>query len=97
VARPRDPAVAASDQWLDDEGVREPRGSVHAWRIGTNQTLCGIPLHKGGLRRFPHVLWLDARWLSDTTDQRMALCHRCAAAAGERRDRRLWTRWRPQP
>jgi hypothetical protein len=31
VAGRRDPAVAASNQWLDDEGVREPRGSVHAW------------------------------------------------------------------
>jgi hypothetical protein len=97
VAGRGEPAAAASDRWLDDEGVREPRGSVHAWRIGTNQTLCGIPLRKAGLRRFPHVLWPDARWLADTTDERLALCHRCAAATGERRDRRPWKRWRPRP
>lgn len=36
--RRSDPAVAASSRWTDDDGVREPGGSLHAWRPGTNQT-----------------------------------------------------------
>jgi hypothetical protein len=97
MSRRTEPAVAASDRWVDDDGVRAPGGSVHAWRPGTNQTLCGIPLHKAGLQRFPHVLWVDARWLADTTDERIVLCHRCSAAAGDRPGRRRWTRERPRP
>ncbi|MDS0134656.1 MULTISPECIES: hypothetical protein [unclassified Amycolatopsis] len=95
--RRSEPAVAASSRWTDDDGVRAPGGSVHAWRPGTNQTRCGLPLHKAGLERFPHVLWIDARWLADTTDERMVLCHRCAAATGDRPGRRRWTRERPRP
>ncbi|MEV7040636.1 hypothetical protein [Amycolatopsis sp. NPDC051061] len=91
------PAVAASSRWTDEEGVREPGGFVHAWRCGTNQTLCGVPLHKAGLEWFPHVLWIDARWPADTTGERLVLCHRCAAAVGDRPERRRWTRHRPRP
>ncbi|UJW29706.1 hypothetical protein L3Q67_31320 [Saccharothrix sp. AJ9571] len=90
-------AVAASTQWIDAEGVREPGGDVHAWLRGTNQTLCGIPLHKARLARFPHVLWVDALWLADTTEERMSPCRRCTAAAGGRSDRQRWTRTNPRP
>jgi hypothetical protein len=92
-----DPAVAASAQWVDEEGIREPGGDVHAWHRGTNQTLCGLSLYRTGLSRFPHVLWIDARWLADTTDRLIVACHRCAGAVGGRRDERRWTRKDPRP
>jgi hypothetical protein len=84
------PAVAASSSWRDDEGTRLPSGDVHAWWPGQNQTLCGVPLSRARLDRFPHVLWIDALWISDTAEDPpvMAMCRRCAAAAGPRRRRR---------
>ena len=48
-------AVAASSEWIGPDGVRQPGGEVHAWRQGTNQTVCGLALSRSRLRRFPHV------------------------------------------
>jgi hypothetical protein len=95
MARKQVPAVAASSAWTDDEGVRLPRGDVHGWLPGTNQTLCGLPLHRARLDRFQHVLWVDAVWLAETGDQQMALCPGCAAAVG--RPPRRWQRTNPRP
>ena len=50
-------AVAASSSWTDPDGVRLPAGEVHAWERGTNQTVCGLPLHRSALGRFSHVTW----------------------------------------
>ncbi|WP_433868847.1 hypothetical protein [Saccharopolyspora sp. CA-218241] len=91
-----EPAVAASSKWTDEDGVRQPCGDVHGWRPGTNQALCGVPLHRAGLARFPHVSWRDARWLAGTAGARLRLCPRCDAAAGGRRGSG-WTRRNPRP
>jgi hypothetical protein len=89
------PAVAASSSWCDDEGTRLPAGDVHAWWPRQNQTLCGVPLSRARLDRFPHVLWVDALWINDTADAPvMAMCGRCAAAARPRRTARLDRRGR---
>ncbi|PWK83685.1 hypothetical protein C8D88_110141 [Lentzea atacamensis] len=83
------PAVAASSGWRDDEDIRMPSGDVHAWWPGQNQTLCGVPLSRARLDRFPHVLWIDALWINDTAGAPvMAMCRRCAAAARPRTQRR---------
>lgn len=82
------PSVAASSTWHDADNVRQPAGDVHAWRPGTNQTLCGTPLSRARLDRFQHVLWADALWMAQTAEPGapiMALCRRCAAAARPRR------------
>lgn len=90
-------SVAASDEWIDERGVRQPGGQVHAWRPGQNQTLCGLPLHRARLHRFPHVPF-DYR----STDQITAddpvgwICPRCLAATGGRR-RERWVRTAPRP
>ncbi|WP_082372775.1 hypothetical protein [Nocardia sp. NRRL S-836] len=84
---PATPAVAASSGWRDDEGVRMPSGDVHAWWPHQNQTLCGLPLHRARLDRFPHVLWIDAVWIHDTAAPGtpvIALCRRCTAAVRPR-------------
>ncbi len=49
--------VAASGQWTDEEEGRRrlPAGEVHAWEPGMNQTVCGLPLSRSQLIRFPHV------------------------------------------
>ncbi|GHF37320.1 hypothetical protein FHX82_006408 [Amycolatopsis bartoniae] len=91
------PATAGSSTWTDEDGVRQPRGDVHAWVPGTNQTLCGVPLHRARLARFPHVLWVDALWLADTRDEGISPCRRCTAAAGGRGGARRWTRVNPRP
>jgi hypothetical protein len=95
MGRKQTPSVAASSAWTDEDGTRQPRGDVHAWQPGTNQTLCGVPLHRAGLDRFQHVLWVDAVWLEETTDQGIALCPRCAAATGRTTHR--WRRVNPRP
>ncbi|MEV6715158.1 hypothetical protein AB0M48_24345 [Lentzea sp. NPDC051208] len=82
------PSVAASSTWHDADNVRQPSGDVHAWWPGTNQTMCGTPLSRARLDRFPHVLWADAVWVEGTAEPGapvMALCRRCAAAARPRR------------
>ena len=96
MARKAAPFVAASSEWRDEDGVRQPAGDVHAWRAGTNQTLCGVPLHAARLSRFQHVPWVDALWLAETAEQRVAPCPRCTAAAGGKPGRR-WTRVDPRP
>ncbi|HYO38708.1 MAG TPA: hypothetical protein VER39_03535 [Nocardioidaceae bacterium] len=89
--------VAASGQWTDPDGFRMPAGSVHAWRPGTNSTLCGLQLSRSALRRFPHVDWVDVQ--PDTgrdADQVQEVCPRCAAGMGRRRDERPWVRDNPR-
>jgi hypothetical protein len=74
-----------------------PSGVVHAWRQRTNQTLCGLPLSRAALFRFPHVDWVDVQ--PDTgrdADRVVEVCHRCAAAMGRRRDERPWSRRNPR-
>jgi hypothetical protein len=71
---------------------------VHAWRPGTNQTLCGLQLSRSGLLRFPHVDWSDAQPATGRDADRVReVCPRCAAAMGRRRDERRWTRSNPRP
>ena len=53
--------VAATDSWTDPDGFRTPAGEVHAWLLGTNQTLCGVPVEKARLGRFSHVEWADVQ------------------------------------
>jgi len=53
--------VAATSSWRDPDGFRSPAGEVHAWLVGTNQTLCGrepapvaaraVPARRLGRRR----------------------------------------------
>lgn len=51
--RPAQLAVAASSRWTGEDGIRYPGGDTHAWVRGTNQTLCGVPLSRAHLARFP--------------------------------------------
>ncbi|MDM7487057.1 hypothetical protein QT969_02030 [Rhodococcus sp. CSLK01-03] len=96
MARRTEPAVAASSQWIDDDdGIRYPRGDTHAWTPGTNQTLCGVPLSRARLARFPHVPWSEALYLADTGEHGVVPCRRCTAAT--RHDRPRWTRTDPRP
>jgi len=91
-------AVAATGSWTDPDGIREPAGEVHAWHPGTNQTLCGLSLHRSRLLRFSHVDWRDVQ--PDTgraADEVADVCPRCAAGMGRRRDERRWTRTNPRP
>ncbi|MBA8955819.1 hypothetical protein ACFQU9_26045 [Actinomadura namibiensis] len=91
-------SVAASGTWRDPDGVRLPAGEVHAWTSGTNQTLCGLPLSRARLLRFPHVAWPDILPESGgSADRVQRVCPRCAAAMGRRRDERPWTRTDPRP
>jgi hypothetical protein len=78
-------AAAASGTWTDGRGVRQPGGQVHAWQPGRNQTLCGLPLARSGLRRFPHVPF-DFRATDVLTDADEVgwICPRCVAATRER-------------
>ncbi|WP_122818301.1 hypothetical protein [Nocardioides pantholopis] len=95
---PRDAAVAASSRWTDPDGYRSPAGSVHAWLRGTNQTLCGIPLSRAGLMRFPHIQWADVQPATGRdADRVQEVCPRCAAGMGARRDERPWRRVNPRP
>ncbi|HEX8631103.1 MAG TPA: hypothetical protein VF755_23340 [Catenuloplanes sp.] len=92
-------AVAASGRLRDADGIRMPAGEVHAWLPGQNQTLCGVPLARAGLQRFPHVRW-DYRQSDQLTgaDPVGHICEKCLAATRPRRDRdRGWTRTAPRP
>jgi hypothetical protein len=91
-------AVAGSGQWIDDDGVRQPGGEVHAWVPGTNQTACGLQLSRTRLRRFPHVPF-DFRPTDVVTaaDEVRWICPRCVAATGPRRGERPWQRLSPRP
>ena len=74
-------AVAASTEWTDEFGERQPGGDVHAWQPGHNQTLCGLPLHRTALRGFAHVPF-DFRPtdIVTTADPIRRICPRCLAA-----------------
>jgi len=90
-------AVAATGEWTDPDGFRMPSGVVHAWRQGTNQTLCSLPLSRTGLHRFPHVEWVDVQPATGRdADRVQEVCPRCASAMGRRRDERPWTRRNPR-
>jgi hypothetical protein len=90
-------SVAATGRWTDPDGFRMPAGEVHAWRPGTNQTLCGRQLSRSGLARFPHVEWADVQPGTGRDADRVAeVCPRCAAATGRRRDERRWVRDHPR-
>jgi hypothetical protein len=79
-------AVAASSEWTDPDGVRRPGGEVHAWKPGTNQTLCGLALSRSHLGRYPHIGWEDIRPESGHhADEVRRVCPRCNAAASPRR------------
>ncbi|MGY1605079.1 hypothetical protein [Geodermatophilus sp. SYSU D00815] len=94
----RNAAVAATGQWTDPDGVRRPAGEVHAWEPGRNETACGLSLSRSRLTRFPHVRWSDAQPESGRhSDEVQAVCRRCRAATGGRRDERGWTRTNPRP
>jgi len=91
-------AVAATDSWTDPDGIRSPAGEVHAWLAGTNQTLCGLPLRKAQLGRFPHIDWLDVQPATGRDADRVtAVCRRCNAATGHREKSRRWERVDPRP
>lgn len=92
-------AVAASDRWVDpDDGIRYPAGEVHGWERGRNETVCGLSLHRSRLARFPHVTWADVQPESGRHAEGVqAVCRRCRAALGGRRDERGWTRVNPRP
>ncbi|MEU7525169.1 hypothetical protein AB0A74_05500 [Saccharothrix sp. NPDC042600] len=93
------PSVAASSREVDEDGVRQPSGELHAWLPHTNQTLCGLALSRSRLDRFPHVPWADAVWRSQTDERGLWLCPRCVAATTPRAARtgRRWKRWNPRP
>jgi hypothetical protein len=95
----RNAAVAAADQWIDpDDGIRYPAGEVHAWERGRNETVCGLSLSRSRLARFPHVSWEDVQPESGRHAEAVqAVCRRCRAAQGARRDERGWTRSNPRP
>ncbi len=96
--RVRVAAVAASGRWTDPDGVRMPAGEVHAWERGTNQTVCGVPLSRARLERFPHVDWADVQPATGRhADEVGWVCPRCSAGTGARRDERRWTRTNPRP
>ena len=92
------PSVAASSEWRDEDGTRLPRGDVHAWLPGTNQTLCGLALSRSRLERFPHVDWVDVRPESGRhADEVRRVCPRCDAGTGRRRDGSIRRRRTPRP
>lgn len=94
----RGAAVAATSSWIDPDGFRTPAGEVHAWHPGTNQTLCGLSTHKSQLDRFAHVEWADVQPATGRDADRVSeVCRRCAAAMGQRRDAKPWTRTNPRP
>jgi hypothetical protein len=94
---PRSAAVAATDHWTDPDGVRSPAGEVHAWLPGTNQTLCGLSLHKSRLGRFSHIDWSDVQPATGRdADQVTVVCPRCLAGMGTRRDTKPWRRSNPR-
>ncbi|WP_328476749.1 hypothetical protein OHA21_22710 [Actinoplanes sp. NBC_00393] len=89
--------VAASSEWTDETGIRQPGGEVHAWHPGTNQTVCGLALSRTRLRRFPHVPFdFRASDVLTAADQIGHICPRCVAATTRRGERR-WTRTSPRP
>jgi hypothetical protein len=91
-------ATAATGSWIDPDGFRTPEGEVHAWLPGTNQTLCGMQVKKQGLQRFSHIEWADVQPATGRDADRVtAVCRRCLAASGHRRDEKTWDRRNPRP
>ncbi|WP_229076295.1 hypothetical protein [Actinoplanes sp. DH11] len=90
--------VAASSEFIGDDGIRQPGGEVHAWNPGQNQTVCGLALSRTRLRRFPHV-GFDFRATDQITaeDEVRYICSRCVAATSRRGERSSWTRTSPRP
>src|ERR1700710_1412439 len=95
----RTAAVAAAGQWIDpDDGIRYPAGEVPGGERGGNETVGGLALSKSGLTRFPHVTWADVQPESGRhAEEVQAVCRRCRAGLGHRRDDRGWTRTNPRP
>nr|WP_189414071.1 MULTISPECIES: hypothetical protein [Streptomyces] len=92
--------VAASGRWWDEEDNRWlPAGEVHAWEQGTNQTVCGLSLHRSRLSRFAAVPWAEALPESGgAADAVRRVCPRCAAAAARHAGARPgWRRTNPRP
>ena len=88
-------AVAASSLWVDQDGVRQPGGDVHAWEPGRNETRCGLALSRSRLHRFPHVPFdFNATDVVTAADPIGRICPRCLAAT-RRRPRRDTTFRRP--
>jgi len=98
MVRAKAASVAASREWVDQDGVRQPGGDVHAWLPGTNQTLCGRQLSRSRLHRFLHVPF-DFRSTDVVTpaDEVVHICPSCVAATGGRRRGRSWERVSPRP
>lgn len=91
------PLVAASSEVVDEDGIRRPAGDVHAWAMGTNQSLCGLSLARTRLRRFSHVMWAEVYAVTGGyADGVKRVCPRCAAAVGGR-DAGRWVRNNPRP
>ncbi|MEU2612246.1 hypothetical protein ABZ570_11775 [Micromonospora sp. NPDC007271] len=93
------PAVAASSEVTGPDGVRRPGGAVHAWLPGQNQTVCGLPLSRTRLRRFPHVPFDYASTdVLTEADPEGYVCPRCLAATqGRRAGEKSWVRTNPRP
>ena len=90
--------VASTDDWLDPDLVRHPAGEVHGWVRGQNSTVCGLQLSRSRLRTFAGITWEDVQPASGgMADAVQSVCRRCAAAGGEKRQSRRWTRERPRP
>jgi hypothetical protein len=91
--------VAATDDWLDPDHVRQPAGEVHGWLRGQNSTVCGLALSRSRLRTFSDVEWPDVQPESGgRADAVQAVCPRCAAGVeGRRSKKRSWTRESPRP
>lgn len=96
--KPPGARVAATSVWVDPDGFRAPAGEVHAWTPGRNETVCGLSLSRSRLSRLAHVEWADAQpETGRDADAVQAVCRRCLAAMGARRDERSWTRNNPRP
>jgi hypothetical protein len=91
-------AVAATGSWRDPDNVRRPAGVVHAWRPGTNQTLCGLALSKSQLTTFPGTDWSEVQPATGAhADEVREVCFRCAAATVSSRAWLPWRRIDPRP
>ena len=96
--RPASAAVVATGEYPDLDGARGPAGEVHAWRPGTNQTVCGLALSRERLMRFPHVPWAEVQPATGSrADAVTSVCPRCAAGMGARRGEKRWKRVDPRP
>ena len=91
--------VAATDDLLDEDLVRQPAGEVHGWYRGQNETVCGLSLFRSRLRTFPGLVWADVQPASGGSAEHVqAVCPRCRAAVeGRTSKRRAWTREHPRP